>query len=149
MPVPDIAEDELRGQPGNVRPQSLSTPVDTADTPRASRFSAYLSGLAVRPSPDPVSDFQTSNLGSIQTSPIVAAWSDPQSSGPFSSNTANPEVNSYAYIETLLEALFVLGKLGGALDIITQRVASEIHALVEVTLDEVEERFVLFLRTSH
>jgi hypothetical protein len=36
----------------------------------------------------------------------------------------------------------VLGKLGNALDIVTQRVAGEIHALVEVTLDEVEERSV-------
>lgn len=52
----------------------------------------------------------------------------------------NPEADSYTFIENLLEALFVLGKLSHALDIVTQRVAGEIHALVEVTLDEVEER---------
>lgn len=43
-------------------------------------------------------------------------------------------------METLLESLSVLGKLGTALDTVAQRVPSEIFALVEATLDEVEER---------
>jgi exocyst complex component 4 len=55
---------------------------------------------------------------------------------------ANPEADSYRYIEIVLEALFVLGKLNTALDTVTQRVTSEIHHLIETTLDEVEERYV-------
>lgn len=65
-----------------------------------------------------------------------------QIKGDSGANAGNPEADSYTYIENLLEALFVLGKLNNALDMITQRVPSEIHALVEVTLDEVEERWV-------
>jgi exocyst complex component 4 len=52
----------------------------------------------------------------------------------------NPEADSYTYIETVLEALFVLGKLSGALDTVSQRVSTEIHHLIDLTLDEVEER---------
>jgi len=52
----------------------------------------------------------------------------------------NPESDSFAYIETLLESLAVLGKLGSALDIVAQRLPGEIFALVETTLDEVAER---------
>ena len=43
-------------------------------------------------------------------------------------------------METLLESLAVLGKLGTALDTIAQRLPSELFTLVESTLDEVEER---------
>ena len=43
-------------------------------------------------------------------------------------------------METLLESLAVLGKLGNALDNIVQRLPGEIFALVETTMDEVEER---------
>jgi len=43
-------------------------------------------------------------------------------------------------METLLESLAVLGKLGSALDTVAQRLPQEIYALVESTLDEVSER---------
>ena len=46
-------------------------------------------------------------------------------------------------MQKLLEALSVLGKLGSALETIAQRAPSEIHILIETTLDEVEERRVL------
>ncbi|GAA5870920.1 hypothetical protein JCM3774_003481 [Rhodotorula dairenensis] len=52
----------------------------------------------------------------------------------------NPEVDSFAYIEMLLEALAALGKLGYALDAVGQRIQGELFALVEATIDEVEER---------
>lgn len=52
----------------------------------------------------------------------------------------NPEVDSFAYIEMLLEALAALGKLGYALDAVGQRVQGEMFALVEGTVEEVEER---------
>lgn len=54
----------------------------------------------------------------------------------------NPEVDSFAYIEMLLEALAALGKLGYALDAVGQRVQGEMFALVEGTVEEVEERCV-------
>jgi exocyst complex component 4 len=58
-----------------------------------------------------------------------------------SASTANnPESDSFAYMETLLESFAVLGKLGNALDNIGQRLPSELFTLVETTLDEVEER---------
>lgn len=52
----------------------------------------------------------------------------------------NPEVDSFAYIEMLLEALAALGKLGYALDAVGQRIQGELFALVEATIEEVEER---------
>ncbi|GAA5829923.1 hypothetical protein JCM11251_007933 [Rhodosporidiobolus azoricus] len=52
----------------------------------------------------------------------------------------NPEVDSFAYIEMLLEALAALGKLGYALDAVGQRVQGEMFSLVEGTVEEVEER---------
>lgn len=66
---------------------------------------------------------------------------------PMSSNL-NPEADSFAYMETLIESLSVLGKLGAALDIVSQRLSSEIFALVEATLNEVEERAEFGRRTS-
>jgi len=65
--------------------------------------------------------------------------------GPFISShrqlaNGNPESDSFAYMETLLESLAVLGKLASALDSISQRLPGEIYNLVEATLDEVDER---------
>ena len=67
--------------------------------------------------------------------------------GP-SQNQRNPEADSFVYIETLLESLSVLGKLGGVLDIVAQRLPSEIFALVDGTVDEVSERAEYGRRTS-
>ncbi|SJX62766.1 related to SEC8-protein transport protein [Sporisorium reilianum f. sp. reilianum] len=52
----------------------------------------------------------------------------------------NPEADSFLYIEMLLESLSRLGKLGTALDIVSQRLAMEIHQLVDATIDEVDAR---------
>jgi exocyst complex component 4 len=43
-------------------------------------------------------------------------------------------------METILESLAVLGRLGSALDIVAQRLPGEIFSLVDQTLDEVSER---------
>lgn len=141
--MPTIAGADLTTRSENPpsRPRSQVRPTDSLESHKESRLSTYLSGLAVRPSPDPASDFQTSDLGT-QASPLTPSWSNAQVSAESSATAGNPEADSYTYIENLLEALFVLGKLNNAMDIITQRVPSEIHALVEVTLDEVEERCV-------
>jgi len=54
--------------------------------------------------------------------------------------TGNPEADSFAYMETLLESLAALGKLGSTLDHIAQRLPVEVFNLVETTITEVGER---------
>lgn len=52
----------------------------------------------------------------------------------------NPEQDSFAYIESILESLAYLGKLGVAIDSVLQRNPLEIYNLVESTAMEVDER---------
>lgn len=52
----------------------------------------------------------------------------------------NPEADSFSYMETILESLAVLGRLGSALDNVVQRVPIEIYNLVDGTLEEVSDR---------
>lgn len=78
------------------------------------------------------------------TTAVASSASIPPASTPSlnaqNATSANPEADSFAYMETLLESLAVLGKLGSALDNIAQRLPGEVFNLVETTLDEVEER---------
>ncbi|EGG07514.1 uncharacterized protein MELLADRAFT_85678 [Melampsora larici-populina 98AG31] len=53
----------------------------------------------------------------------------------------NPEVNSFVYMESLIESLAVLGKLSLGLDNTLQRAPLEIYNLVEATIHEVEDRY--------
>jgi hypothetical protein len=53
---------------------------------------------------------------------------------------SNPEEDSFTYIESILESLAYLGKLGVALDSVLQRNPLEIYNLVENTATEVDER---------
>lgn len=109
----------------------------------SSRLSRYLSGLATRSAPEIV-DYESdlSPASAQQRDSTIASSSSTHSVSAMANNpdVANPEAESYAYMETVLEALSALGRLGPALDEVAQRVSTEIHALVEVTLDEVEER---------
>ena len=52
----------------------------------------------------------------------------------------NPEADSFAYIETLLESLAILGKLGTGLDLVAQKLPGETFSLVDATVEEVSER---------
>ena len=52
----------------------------------------------------------------------------------------NPETDSFTYLETILESLAILGKLGSGLETITQRLPMELYSIVEATIDEVNER---------
>jgi exocyst complex component 4 len=52
----------------------------------------------------------------------------------------NPESDSFTYLETILESLAILGKLGSGLESITQRLPMELYSIVETTIDEVNER---------
>jgi exocyst complex component 4 len=114
---------------------------------RPSRLKRFLVDLALRPNDPPhdlndpgypanctgmpsgLSSASFPNLASTSASALQPALS-----------TRNPESDSFAYIETLLESLAVLGKLGNALDVIAQRLPGEIFSLVETTLEEVGER---------
>ncbi|WRT65409.1 uncharacterized protein IL334_002352 [Kwoniella shivajii] len=122
----------------------------------SSRFSRYLNHLAAKPSHDPLLDYIDSDLNSAPDVPAIShqrlgssSIGQAGSHGSLSSllgvphgnsDSSNPEAESYAYIETLLEALAAMGRLGAALDMVAQRVPGEVHTLVENTLDEVEER---------
>ncbi|KAH9809427.1 hypothetical protein DFH28DRAFT_1086467 [Melampsora americana] len=53
----------------------------------------------------------------------------------------NPEVNSFVYMESLIDSLAVLGKLSLGLDVTLQRAPLEIYNLVEATIHEVEDRY--------
>lgn len=100
------------------------------------RLTRFLNNLALRPNDPPLdmsnpgyhSDSGTSSIPPNGTSLI------------HSPANLNPESDSFAYMETLLESLAVLGKLAAALDNVSQRLPGEIFSLVETTLGEVEDR---------
>jgi exocyst complex component 4 len=129
-----------------------------------SRLSRYLQDLALRPN-DPPGDVDDSKIGSsgsgqgVSATPSYSNPAGPSAATSFSSlsnlanvgpsqNQRNPETDSFVYIETLLESLSVLGKLGGGLDIVAQRLPSEIFTLVDNTVDEISERAEYNRRTS-
>jgi exocyst complex component 4 len=137
---------------------------------KSTKLTLYLQDLLMRPSLDPLLDIPedlstlpplplpTHNRGgsaSQQPSAVEpgngnTSISSFSSSGPnplgalanptSASKMANPEADSFIYIEHLLEALAALGKLGWGLDLIAQRETSELFALIEQTVNEVEER---------
>ncbi|KAJ6574932.1 Sec8 exocyst complex component-specific domain-containing protein [Mycena capillaripes] len=117
-----------------LKPSVLPTSSPSEETFRQTRLTRFLNDLALRPNDPPhdLNDPSFRNSGSEMFN----------GRGNFNSaSTANnPESDSFAYMETLLESFAVLGKLGSALDNIGQRLPSELFTLVEATLDEVEER---------
>ena len=78
----------------------------------------------------------------------VASLSSLTSAAADIDKSSNPESDSFGYLETLLESLSVLGKLGNALDSVSQRIPSEVYSLVETTVDEVYERAEIGRRLS-
>ena len=141
-----LLSDSVKAPPQS--PTSPSTPIVPSSRP--SRLSRFLNDLTLRPN-DPPHDptFGNSSSGQGLTGPGVsspppfssAANISTSMSTPHIAHTArNPESDSFAYIETLLESLAVLGRLGSALDHVAQRLPGEIFAMVETTFDEVAER---------
>ncbi|KAI9101019.1 Sec8 exocyst complex component-specific domain-containing protein [Phlyctochytrium arcticum] len=53
----------------------------------------------------------------------------------------NPEADSYQYIQSLLESLAHLGRLGQAMEVIRERLPVELYYVVERTVQEVDHRF--------
>ncbi|EPQ60468.1 exocyst complex component sec8 [Gloeophyllum trabeum ATCC 11539] len=125
----------------------------TSYTP-GQQTSRYLQDLALRPNDPPydLSEPNFRNSSGLAASPSLTVLSGLVSSNSMDailqSNQQNPESDSFSYIETLLESLAVLGKLGNALDVVAQRLPGEIYSLVEATLDEVAERAEYGRRSS-
>ncbi|KIR32052.1 exocyst complex component 4 [Cryptococcus deuterogattii MMRL2647] len=164
-PDPNVASPNLNGDHNNT-PNASATTTNInnaiAGPGPSSKFSRYLSQLSTKPSTRPMLQYENGDLmPSISTVPTVShhqqntlgsgAPPPPEAGshtslssllGGIAGNTGNnnPETYSYIYIENLLEALAVLGRLGQALDTVAQRAPGEIFALVDGTLDEVEER---------
>ncbi|OXH21821.1 exocyst complex component 4 [Cryptococcus neoformans] len=154
----------LRSPDPNTASPNLNTTTTTNGNAAAgpgpsSKFSRYLSQLSTKPSTRPMLQYDGDPIPSTLTLSTVSHQQQnanalspgtgmPQADSHTSlssllgtaGNTGNPETDSYVYIENLLEALAVLGRLGQALDTVAQRAPGEIYALVDGTLDEVEER---------
>ncbi|KAI0639631.1 Sec8 exocyst complex component-specific domain-containing protein [Trametes polyzona] len=134
--------EEGEGSDSVGRPLSVSSPVSPT-APRATRVAKFLDDLAVRPNDPPFnvndSNYRHSVSGSgLSSSSSMNALSAFTSSS--NSQSRNPEADSFAYIEMLLESLAALGKLGTGLDIVAQKLPGEIFSLIEVTIEEVSER---------
>ena len=122
-------------------PQSPTSPITpTIPSVRPSRLVRFLNDLALRPN-DPPHDLNEPSFRNRASSQVLSTRvSNTSASMQMTQTTRNPESDSFAYIETLLESLAVLGKLGSALDIVTQRLPGEIFNAVETTLEEAGER---------
>lgn len=130
--------------------ESLPAAVEDTNSPtspttrisRKTRLHRFLHQLAIKPNdpPDDPNDLSAAGL----TSDGLAKGNSVSAITHLASSTrnqdSNPETDSFAYMETLLESLAVLGKLGSALDVVGQRVQGEVFSLVETTLDEVSDR---------
>lgn len=153
LPLVDFGDDvETIGAPSHLEASFHSSGRSTARLPRLSKLQRYLNYLSLRPSinpliDEPVDDIQDGpqddgasfyETGSFAL-PALGAFENPELGGPKKPNK-NPELDSFAYIESLMESLACLGKLGYGLDSITQRVQGEMFTLVEGTVDEVGDR---------
>jgi exocyst complex component 4 len=101
---------------------------------RQSRLTHYLNNLTLKPN-DPPIDVNGANARNSSIGFPLLPGTD-----SLSQSATNPEADSFTYIETVLESLAVLGKLGSALDIVAQRLSNEIFSLIETTVDEVSDR---------
>jgi hypothetical protein len=97
---------------------------------------------------DMINGASMTRSGSLASIHSVTGNAQPQSKGPktngllamSSGKKSSPEQDSFAYIESILESLAYLGKLGIAIDSVLQRNPLEVYNLVESTAAEVDER---------
>lgn len=133
-------------------PEFDKLPGSKTGEPSSSRMELYITHLTLRPSNDSPAELYdnvpdtsgraTALLTSSSSAYFLAASesSDNTTVGLASTESQNPESDSFTYIEMLLESLAVLGKLVGALDTVIQRMPIEIYSLVDSTIDEVNDR---------
>ncbi|RXW22590.1 hypothetical protein EST38_g3261 [Candolleomyces aberdarensis] len=121
------------------KPETELPTSPTSPSYRPSRLTRFLNDLAIRPNEPPMDIGDINGKQSRRTSMIGLQTSYTSNQNHLATN-GNPESDSFAYMETLLESLAVLGKLGSALDSIAQRLPGEVYNLVDSTLDEIEER---------
>ncbi|KAI0673359.1 Sec8 exocyst complex component-specific domain-containing protein [Trametes maxima] len=137
--------EDREGPDGQGRPLSISSPISPNAPSRTTRLARYLNDLALRPN-DPPFDVNDSNYRhslsgiGLHASTSLANGLSTFASSSNASQPRNPEADSFAYIEMLLESLATLGKLGTALDIVAQKLSGEIYTLIEATIEEVSER---------
>lgn len=164
VPQVDFGDDlETPETLSHLEPLFYASGRSTARLPRLSKLQRYLNYLALRPSLNPLVDEPTDTVqsstsgvdgmrgfGADSGSLSIPNHAGGGSAGAFNSSEGsnqhlkgrNPEMESFSYIESLVESLAVLGKLGYGLDAITQRVQGEMYTLVENTIEEVEQRQV-------
>jgi len=120
------------------------------------RLSRFLKNLSHRPNRNPVlnmSDDELMNLPAILprsgqrevsvygAAPSANALAEQAIEEERDSTVANnPELDSYAYMSMILEALAILDRLGSALEALSQRIANELFKIVETTIDEASDR---------
>lgn len=116
---------------------------------RPAKLSKYLNNLALRPSNEsPADAADDSDLLNTTTAFPSSVSSNRLSTTGAPQASQSPDSDSFEYIETLVEALAVLGKLGSGVDTIAQRLPLELFNLVETTVNEVRERAELGRRGS-
>ncbi|KAG9118766.1 hypothetical protein FRC07_006557 [Ceratobasidium sp. 392] len=142
--------------PPSTSSTELSPPTPPNTMPHV--LSSYLSDLKMRPAadvsftipddprtsmhiPDPTNPQPAHKTHKRNTS--LATSTRPVSTADPAATVQTPdniESNSFLYIEMILEALAVLGALGGALDTVNQRLGVEVFGLVESVISDVHER---------
>ncbi|KAJ3563576.1 hypothetical protein NP233_g8850 [Leucocoprinus birnbaumii] len=141
-----VVEFESEIQDKHSRSAAPSAPTTRASSPispsfrNQSRLTRFLNDLSIRTNDPPYDVNEVTNTGASPHVPSAPTFASTSVNGTASGANANPEADSFAYMETLLESLAVLGKLGSALDNIAQRIPNEVFNLVETTIHEVEER---------
>lgn len=144
MIVPKYNADDTDGYPDAIP----GTPADRM----SNRLSKFLVGLSMKPMRDPILYLSDAELLDLPAIPLrdrrpganggILGGGNDVAGKP---KAVNPEQDSFAYMEVILESLAVLGKLGHALEVVSARIGTELNALIETTIDEVAERWVAFL----
>ncbi|KAF5352783.1 hypothetical protein D9756_006065 [Leucocoprinus leucothites] len=152
FPIVEFESEIMDKHSRSTAPSASTTRASSPISPsfrQQTRLTRFLNDLSMRANDPPydVNEVATSNTNTssaLTTSPPIPSTSASTITvnGITSARAVNtnPEADSFAYMETLLESLAVLGKLGSALDNVAQRLPGEVFNLVETTINEVEER---------
>ncbi|KAI0080371.1 hypothetical protein K474DRAFT_1590049 [Panus rudis PR-1116 ss-1] len=144
LPVGDF-EEIAQAEALLPRPNSTTSPVTPSSS--RSRLDKYLDDLNMRPNDPPFDPSETNYRNSLPGLGLSSSNANAMDSRNsffsitgFENGDQNPEADSFTYIETLLESMAILGHLGSALDVVSQKLPQEIYSLVEGTIEEVAER---------